>query len=300
MLEVSLALVAALLFALGTVLQQKEAQEVSDEDARKAGFLLRLARRPVWLAGMAADGVGYVAQAAALGIGRIVVVQPLLATTVVFALPLGARILGQPIRRRDALAALAVTAGLGVFLVVADPQGGREDATTAAWIASFGVAAAVCVPLVLAGRRASTPAMKATLLGIATGILWGLSAGLTKAVVEDLDEGVLSLLGDWHLYALAVVGWASLTLAQASLQAGALAPAVATQAAVDPIASVLLGTLAFEETIHHGALGIAGSLPGSPRWSAGSWCWRARRGVRPLQRSQLRGQTPLVSATQGV
>jgi drug/metabolite transporter (DMT)-like permease len=261
-LEVSLALVAALLFALGTVLQQKEAQEVSDEDAKKAGFLLRLARRPVWLAGMAADGVGYAAQAAALGIGRIVVVQPLLATTVVFALPFGARILGQPIRRRDVLAAIAVTAGLGVFLVVADPQGGREDATTAAWIASFGVAAAVCVPLVIAGRRASTPAMKATLLGIATGILWGLSAGLTKTVVENLDEGVLSLLGDWHLYALAVVGWASLTLAQASLQAGALAPAVATQAAVDPIASVLLGTLAFEETIHHGALGVAGSLAG--------------------------------------
>ena len=262
MLEVSLALVAALLFAFGTVLQQKEAQEVSDDDALKAGFLLRLARRPVWLAGMAADGVGYGAQAAALGIGRIVVVQPLLATTVVFALPLGARILGQPIRRRDVLAALAVTVGLGVFLVVADPQGGREDATTAAWFASFGVAAAVCVPLVLAGRRASTPAMKATLLGIATGVLWGLSAGLTKAVVEDLDEGVVSLLGDWHLYALAVVGWTSLTLAQASLQAGALAPAVATQAALDPIASVLIGTLAFEETLNHGALGIAGSLAG--------------------------------------
>jgi drug/metabolite transporter (DMT)-like permease len=261
-LEVSLALAAALLFALGTVLQQKEAQEVSDDDARKLGFLLRLARRPVWLAGMAADGVGYVAQAAALGVGRIVVVQPLLATTVVFALPLGSRILGQPIRRRDLLAALAVTAGLGVFLVVADPQGGREDATTVAWFVSFGVAAAVCVPLVLAGRRARTPALKATLLGIATGVLWGLSAGLTKAIVEDLDEGVLSLLGDWHLYALAVVGWASLTLAQASLQAGALAPAVATQAAVDPIASVLLGTLAFEETLHHGALGVAGSLAG--------------------------------------
>jgi drug/metabolite transporter (DMT)-like permease len=289
-LEVSLALVAALLFAFGTVLQQKEAQEVSDDDARKAGFLLRLARRPVWLAGMAADGIGYGAQAAALGIGRIVVVQPLLATTVVFALPLGARILGQPIRRREVLAALAVTAGLGVFLVVADPQGGREDATTAAWFASFGVAAAVCVPLVLAGRRASTPAMKATLLGIATGVLWGLSAGLTKAVVEDLDEGVLSLLGDWHLYALAVVGWASLTLAQASLQAGALAPAVATQAALDPIASVLLGTLAFEETLHHGALGVAGSLAGFVAMVGGIVVLASAQG----------GQTPSVEATQGV
>jgi drug/metabolite transporter (DMT)-like permease len=211
---------------------------------------------------MVADAVGYVAQAAALGIGRIVVVQPVLASTVVFALPPGSRILGQRIGRREVLAALAVTAGLGVFLVVADPEGGREDATTAAWIVAFVVAAAVCVPLTLAGRAARTPAMKATLLGIATGVLWGLSAGLTKAVVEDLDEGVIALLGDWHLYALAVVGWASLTLAQASLQAGALAPAVATQAALDPITSVLLGVFAFDETIHSGALGLAGSLAG--------------------------------------
>ena len=132
--------------------------------------------------------------------------------------------------------------------------------------------------------------MKATLLGIATGILWGLSAGLTKTVVEDLDEGVLSLLGDWHLYALAVVGWASLTLAQASLQAGALAPAVATQAAVDPIASVLLGTLAFEETIHHGALGVAGSLAGFAAMVGG---------IVVLASSQA-GQTPSAQPTQGV
>ena len=290
MLEVSLALVAALLFALGTVLQQKEAQEVSDEDAKKAGFLLRLARRPVWLAGMAADGVGYAAQAAALGIGRIVVVQPLLATTVVFALPFGARILGQPIRRRRGAGGDRRHRRPGRVPRRRRSPGrarGRDDRGVDRLVRCRGRG---CVPLVIAGRRASTPAMKATLLGIATGILWGLSAGLTKAVVEDLDEGVLSLLGDWHLYALAVVGWASLTLAQASLQAGALAPAVATQAAVDPIASVLLGTLAFEETIHHGALGVAGSLAGFAAMVAGIVVLASSQG----------GQTPSAQPTQGV
>jgi drug/metabolite transporter (DMT)-like permease len=259
-LEVALALTAAVLFALGTVLQQKEAERASGEEALKAGFLLQLVRRPIWLAGIVADGIGYVCQAAALGIGRLVVVQPLLASMVVFALPLGKRILGQRIGRREIGAAIAVTVGLAVFLVVADPEGGREDATTAAWIVSFAVATAVVVPLVLAGRVAKRPALKAALLGTACGVLWGLSAGLTKAVVEDLDEGVLALLEDWHLYALVVIGWASLTLAQASLQAGALAPAVATQAALDPITSVLLGVFAFEETIHDSALGVTLSL----------------------------------------
>src|ERR671916_212841 len=111
-----------------------------------------LARGPRWLAGIAADALGFVAQAAALAIGRIVVVQPLLATSVVFALPLGARLEGKPISRPEILAALAVTAGLGGFLVLADPEGGVENASAAAWIVSFAVAAALCGGLVMASR----------------------------------------------------------------------------------------------------------------------------------------------------
>ena len=141
MLEVSLALVAALLFSLGTVLQQKEAQEVSDEDAKKAGFLLRLARRPRWLAGIAADGLGYAAQAAALGIGRIVVVQPLLATTVVFSLPFGARLADSRPRaetcwRRSR--SPPASAGSSSSPI---PGRGRRPDDASAWIVSFAVAA---------------------------------------------------------------------------------------------------------------------------------------------------------------
>jgi drug/metabolite transporter (DMT)-like permease len=248
--DLALALLAALLFALGTVLQQREAEREGDEHALRAGFLLRLVRRPVWLAGMAADGAGFGAQAAALGLGRLVVVQPLIATAVVFALPIGALVLGRPVTRRDLAAAAAVAAGLGAFLVLANPSGGRADASTGAWIASFAVAGGLSAPLVVAGRRARDPGHRAALLGTATGILWALSAGLTKAVVDDLDQGVPAILRDWHVYALAVVGWGSLALAQASLAAGRLGPALATQSAVDPLAGVLLGVLAFQESLH--------------------------------------------------
>src|SRR5919109_3294319 len=144
-MDVVLALAAALFFSLGTLLQQQVASTASEEEARRAGFLLRLARRPRWLAGIGADALGFVAQAAALGIGRLVVVQPLLSTTVVFSLPLGAKLGGRRVVRRDMIAALAVTAGLGVFLVVGGPSGGREDATNAAWIVSFALAAGICV-----------------------------------------------------------------------------------------------------------------------------------------------------------
>ena len=258
-MAVVLALLAALLFAGGTVLQQKVAETASEDEALKAGFLLRLARKPQWLAGIALDAGGFVCQAIALGVGRLVVVQPILATSVVFALPLGNRLTGQHIGRREVIAALAVAAGLAVFLVVADPSGGRDDATATAWIVSFAVIGVVCSALVAAGLRAG-PGPKATLFGIATGILFGLSAALTKTCVERIDEGVLGLLGDWELYALIVVGWVGMTLCQASLQTGRLASAMATQMVLDPVTSVLLGTLAFDETIHTSAVGLGGSL----------------------------------------
>jgi drug/metabolite transporter (DMT)-like permease len=258
-MDVVLALAAALCFSLGTVLQGQVAATASEEEARQAGFLLRLARRPRWLAGIAADAVGFVGQAVALAIGRLVVVQPLLATSVVFSLPLGAKLGGRRVARRDMVAALAVTAGLGIFLVVADPSGGREDATAAAWIVAFAATALLCAALALAARG-RPPARRAGLIGAAAGILFGLSAALTKATVERLDDGVLEVLLDWHLYALIAVGYASMSLSQSSLQTGALAPSVATQMSLDPIASLLLGIFAFDETVHEDTAGLIAAL----------------------------------------
>ena len=59
-LAIGLALLGGLLFALGTVLQQKGAMQESDASALHAGFLLRLLRKPVWLAGLVIDAAGYV------------------------------------------------------------------------------------------------------------------------------------------------------------------------------------------------------------------------------------------------
>jgi drug/metabolite transporter (DMT)-like permease len=258
-MDVVLALAAALLFALAMVLQQQVASTASEQDARRAGFLIELARRPRWLAGVAADALGYVCQAAALAIGRIVVVQPLLATSVVFALPLGARLGGRQVARPEVVAAIAVTAGLAVFLVVADPSGGVDNPSAGGWIASFGASAVVCGVLWVAARG-RPPRPRAALLGIAAGVLFALSAALTKTAVEQFDEGVLAPFETWQLYALIPVGYAATALSQASFQTGALAAAVATQTSLNPIASLLLGTLAFEESIHEDAGTVVAAL----------------------------------------
>lgn len=247
-MQIALALIAAALFALGSVLQQKAGTDAPTIGA-STGLLLRMARQPVWIAGIVVDGLAFVAQAAALGIGSLAVVQPLLVASVVFALPLGAWLTDQSVGRRDVVAALALLAGLGAFIVVADPAGGRDSAPLGAWLIAAAACGGPCVALTLLAPRAPGP-HRAALLGAAAGILFALSAALTKTVVSELDNGLSTLITTWPLYGLIVVGYVSMTLNQMSLDAGALAATMATSTALDPIASVVLGLALFKESIH--------------------------------------------------
>jgi drug/metabolite transporter (DMT)-like permease len=257
-LDIVLALVAALLFALGTVLQQKAGID-EPSDGASTSLLLRMARRPVWLAGIAADAGGFLAQAAALGVGRLAVVQPLLVCAVVFALPLGARLTGQRVRRLDVAAACLVVVSLVVFLAAASPSGGRENAPLGDWLLAGGACAAVCAPLVALGQRGPAP-RRAALLGVATGVLFALSAALTKSVVDELGGGPLEVITGWHLYALAAVGYASMTLNQLALNTGALAPAIASSNSLDPIVSIVLGVTLFDEVLNSSAPEVAATV----------------------------------------
>jgi drug/metabolite transporter (DMT)-like permease len=255
---IALAIAAALFFALGTVLQQKAGLDDPTEGS-SAGLLVQMARRPVWLAGIAFDALGFLAQFAALSIGRLAVVQPLLIFSVVFALPLGARLTGQRVRRIDVAAAAVVTVGLIVFLLIADPSGGRDDAPVRDWLIAAAAMAVVVIPLLLGSRRLAA-APKAAVLGTATGLLFGLSAALTDVTGHRFDDGVLEIFTSWPLYALIVVGYVSMTLSQLSLQTGALAPAVATAMAFDPIVSVVLAVTLLQESLHESALGAVATV----------------------------------------
>jgi hypothetical protein len=244
-MDIALALVAAFLFALGLVLQERAASKVPDEGVG-AGFLVTLAKRPVWLLGLGVVVLGFVAQAVALGVGRVVVVQPLLVASIVFALPLGVVISHKRILRVEMLGAVLVTAGLAVLLAVSSPEKGRDDAPLEDWLIAGGVCGAIAVALWLAARGRQ-PNLRAGLLGTAGGILFGFGAVLTKATVAQVDDGITVVLSHGHVYALIVVSIAAFWLQQASLQTGALASAVASGMAFDPLSSLVLGMTVAEE-----------------------------------------------------
>src|SRR5207248_4278792 len=129
------ALGSALCYAVASVLQQRAAAAEPFDEAPKPALLLRLVRQPLWLAGLATDGLAYLLQFVALGHGSIVLVQLLLVSGLLFALPLGALIARCPISRSDVLAGGLVVVGLATFLTVAAPARGRADAPTATWVA---------------------------------------------------------------------------------------------------------------------------------------------------------------------
>jgi drug/metabolite transporter (DMT)-like permease len=256
--DIVLALVAAFFFALGLVLQEKAASS-QPESSVGAGFLVRLAQSPIWLAGLVAQGLGFVAQAIALGIGRMVIVQPLLVATIVFSLPIARVVTKRQVRRVEWVGALIVTGGLAALLIVSRTDAGSDDAPLGRWLVVGGACVGLAL-LLFALARGRSPALRAGLIGTAAGILFGLGAALTKSTVARFDDGVLEVVLDWHLYAMVAVSAAAMWLQQASLQTGALAAAVASGMAFDPLSSIPLGIIIFDERLHETAAGIAVSV----------------------------------------
>ena len=101
----------------------------------------------MWLVGTLALFAGYVFQAAALDRGRLVIIQPLLVTTVVFALPLGYFLTRQHVGRREVIGAAVIVVGLALFVLFGDPAGGRENAPGGEWAIAIAILAVVCAVL---------------------------------------------------------------------------------------------------------------------------------------------------------
>jgi drug/metabolite transporter (DMT)-like permease len=257
----ALALMAAFLFALAATLQQKGALNLAGVSLAKPMSLVRLVGQRMWLLGTAALLVGYVLQAGALDRGRLAVIQPLLVTTVVFALPLGWLLTNQHVGRREVGGAAVIVLGLALFTIFGDPAGGEDNAPNDEWAIAIVVLGVLCAALLLVGRH-GTPTRTAAVYGSVAGILFGLSAALTKQTVEELHEGVGVMLSHWQCYVLALAGVLGFVLQQVSLGTGRLAPSVATVSVCNPLVGVVLGIAIFDERLSRPAWHVAAAVIG--------------------------------------
>jgi drug/metabolite transporter (DMT)-like permease len=253
MLAVLLALGAALAYAAASVLQQREARADTGADGGTTvgggvRLVLRLARKPIWLAGLAADALGFGLQAVALGVGALLIVQPVLTSGILFALPVSAWWSGRKLGRADFGWACTLAIGLTAFLLLAGTEGGRNRASNQAWLVCAAIAAPVLIACVIAGAR-SIGTRRAVLFAFATGALFGLTAALTKTSVVLLDHHGLGALRYWEPYALLVLGALGFVVNQRAFQAGSLTASLPTLTIVEPIVAAIVGVTMLHEGV---------------------------------------------------
>jgi len=253
---IALAVTAAGTFAVANVVQQRVAAKFRTESAFEPTVLLRLIRRPLWAAGLALVIVSLSLQATALGLGRLVVIEPVLACSLLFALALAAWADHRRMRPAEWLAALATFAGLAVFLSVAHPSGGRSTATPA----QLGVAAIVAVVVaVVSGLLAvrMSPLHRALTLGVGGGIAAGVTDALTKTTAALFGAHQLGALADIRPYLLAIIGLLTYTMQQNGYRAAALAAFLPVFSVLDPAVGSLLGLVLYHEHLAGGPGRIA-------------------------------------------
>src|SRR5262249_33243306 len=196
----TLALLAAVCFALAATLWQKAALDMTGVSFRHPGSFLVLLVKWIWLLGLVVQLVGVALQAAALDRGRVSIIQPLLVTTVVWALPLGYFLTGQAIEQREVTGAAIIVAGLALFASFGDPAAGLDNAPGSDWLVSILVIGTACAALLVFANRGSL-SLKAALLGTVAGMLYGLSATLMKPVIENVHtDGISSVVAGWEFW----------------------------------------------------------------------------------------------------
>jgi drug/metabolite transporter (DMT)-like permease len=244
-----LALLAALSFALAATLWQKAALSLTGVSYRHPKSFLVLLTQWVWLLGLAAQILGVVLQAAALDRGRVSIIQPLLVTTVIWALPLGYFLTHQTVGRREVTGAAIIVVGLALFASFGDPAAGVDDAPGSDWAASVLVIGAGCAALLMFANRGSL-STRAAVLGTIAGMLYGLSATLMKPVVENVHaDGLWAVIGSWEFWVWGAAGVIGFLFQQLSLSTGRLVPSVATVSVANPLVSVMLGALVLQERL---------------------------------------------------
>jgi drug/metabolite transporter (DMT)-like permease len=243
------ALLSALAFAVATVAQHRAAAEVSDAHARSSQFFAHLIRSPQWWAGTMGNTVGYVLQGVALAYGSLLVVQPLLVTSLLFALPMGAHLAHRMLPPSIWAWGLVLALSLIVFVSAGHPNNGANHASHRAWLIVSAIGIPIVVlSLVLAHGR--TGAVRASMLAVSVGVLGGVLAVLTKAVVALIRfHGVLSITTAGETYGLLAVGLAGLYVQQLSFQAGALQASLPIILVLEPVVAAVLGLTLLHEQL---------------------------------------------------
>ncbi|WP_245746332.1 DMT family transporter [Nocardia altamirensis] len=243
---VTLALLAALLFAVSAALQQGAARQAAVDDGQSRFLMIvGIARRLIadrrWLAGQGANVAGFVIHAVALRLGAIAVVQALLVVQLLFALPIAAARRKRALLRRDWAGTVFVCGGL--ILLVGQSAPGHADLRPQL-LPGVGVGVfATIIVLIAASRLARSTQLRSALVAVAAGCCFSTTAVLVVIATTALPSLSWALLG---IPVSTVIGG---LLTQEAYARGSLPTALTAMTITDPVLSYAAGLTLFAVTV---------------------------------------------------
>jgi hypothetical protein len=255
-LALILALLCASFFAVSSSVQHQAAQGAPESAEGLFGLLGYLVRQPAWLVGQFLAVCAFALHASALHAGAIAVVQPIVVSGIVWAVPARAALSRRLPSLAELRAVLITAVGLAVFLVASNPSSGRDAGLGAETLTLvLGGAAVAAAANLAASRVRDDPRRKAFFLGCVGGVLFGLVAGMLKLALQELNTGgVTGLLTAWPTYGLLVAGAGGVLTNQRAYRTAGLSASMPALNIVNGLTSLTFGFTVFSEVPRHSPL----------------------------------------------
>jgi hypothetical protein len=255
-LAVTLALLCAAFFAISSSVQHQAAEGAPASAKGLLGLLGYLVRRPEWLVGQFLATCAFALHASALHAGPIAVVQPIVVSGIVWAVPARSALSRRLPSLAELRAVLITATGLAVFLVASNPTAGKDAGLGPGTLllVLLGVAVAVAAN-VMGARVRDDPRRKAFFLGVVGGVLFGLVAGMLKLSLQELNTGGLgALLTAWSTYGLLLAGAGGVLTNQRAYRTAGLSASMPALNIVNGLTSLTFGFTVFSEVPRHSPL----------------------------------------------
>jgi drug/metabolite transporter (DMT)-like permease len=244
-----IALCAALASAIGDVIRQRSAQEITDKEVGHLELFGLSVRDPRWWLGGIGAIANYSLQAAALALGSVILVTALQVTSLLFALPIYARLAHHRVTRWEWTWAVLLAGSLAVLVTVGDPGAGTARGPVGSWLAVAAVMGPVLVLCVLGARIWASSTAAPVLLAVVAGSSLALFAVLTKGAVGAASGGFGAFLRAPESYCLLPAALAGMIFQQSAFRAGALTASLPTVTVAKPVVASMLGVLVLNETL---------------------------------------------------
>jgi len=236
--------------AIGDVIRQRSAQEITDKEVGHLElFRLSVRDRRWWLGGMGAIA-NYSLQAGALALGSVMLVTALQVTSLLFALPIYARLAHHRVTRWEWFWAATLAGALAVLVTVGDPGTGSSRGSLGTWAAVAVVMGPILVACVLGARIWADSTIAPVLLAVVAGSSLALFALLTKGAIGAVSGGFGAFLRAPESYCLIPAALAGMIFQQSAFRAGALTASLPTVTVAKPVVASMLGVVVLGETLN--------------------------------------------------